>query len=386
MRPPAAGKPVQTAGSGGAELSTAPQSTVRQSANRKHAVNVGGGRTLPYAVWKSYQSELDCWMDNGAWVRDAAAARLYPFDNAFHWSAEQPACNPARRPGVDFAWKVNRGATCALSWKPWSRRTFCGALRGRSLLVVGDSLHAEFHDTVASAMQDEHFSCFRPGTKCNGHVICNDASSGKMPARFRYVRDNYFVLSNNAKLNADTSIDWTKAEARAALKRAGPSAWVDALASTDILLVNRGAHYVSDELLVPQLTVSLSYVREVHPRITIIYRTTPPGHKDCAKFPVPWSSRSQRQDATVQSAAALPYHWGQFTHQNALTRQLLDDRFPGVILMDADAYMALRPDSHVRPAGNADCLHYCVPGPIDTWLVHVPNMLALLDAKLAGES
>lgn len=45
--------------------------------------------------------------------------------------------------------------------------------------------------------------------------------------------------------------------------------------------------------------------------------------------------------------------------------------------MDAYTPGVMRADAHVgmRANGRKDCLHYCVPGPIDHWIVLLYNML-----------
>jgi hypothetical protein len=45
--------------------------------------------------------------------------------------------------------------------------------------------------------------------------------------------------------------------------------------------------------------------------------------------------------------------------------------------------MALRPDAHTKPT---DCLHHCIPGPIDTFLPHVYSILALLEEYVKADS
>ena len=47
--------------------------------------------------------------------------------------------------------------------------------------------------------------------------------------------------------------------------------------------------------------------------------------------------------------------------------------------LDVEPATALRPDGHhKRSDGSMDCLHYCMPGPLDQWAAHLYNVLLLL--------
>ncbi len=53
-----------------------------------------------------------------------------------------------------------------------------------------------------------------------------------------------------------------------------------------------------------------------------------------------------------------------------------------VLWLDTDSPLAQRPDSHLRwtrkKDGQVDCVHYCLPGPLDHWLVLLASALELL--------
>lgn len=65
------------------------------------------------------------------------------------------------------------------------------------------------------------------------------------------------------------------------------------------------------------------------------------------------------------------FKWSTFGDRNAI----LEEAFPaaeGWKLLDAYSPTILRPDSH---QGGNDCLHYCLPGPVDHWVTLLYNML-----------
>ena len=60
------------------------------------------------------------------------------------------------------------------------------------------------------------------------------------------------------------------------------------------------------------------------------------------------------------------YGWQHFDHQNDMVREFLWETFPGVFYLDIASSTNLRIDSHVSIE---DCYHYCLPGPVDNWVV-----------------
>ncbi|GJP66901.1 hypothetical protein CLOP_g23779 [Closterium sp. NIES-67] len=130
-----------------------------------------------------------------------------------------------------------------------------------------------------------------------------------------------------------------------------------------ILILNRGAHYKEDEVFRAELNETLNKARAAVPDLLIIYRSSPPGHKDCDILTDPLADR--------QNPGDLPYHWGDFARQNEIARELV--RGVGGVFLDVDYMTALRPDGHSSPP--ADCLHYCLPGPPDEWTRLLYHML-----------
>ncbi|CAI5524884.1 unnamed protein product, partial [Closterium sp. Naga37s-1] len=70
--------------------------------------------------------------------------------------------------------------------------------------------------------------------------------------------------------------------------------------------------------------------------------------------------------------------WGEFKQQNEMVREIVEDA--GGLFMDVDPMMALRPDGHrgVVAKDKVDCLHYCLPGPEDTWSEFLYNIIQRL--------
>lgn len=69
----------------------------------------------------------------------------------------------------------------------------------------------------------------------------------------------------------------------------------------------------------------------------------------------------------------MPYNWAHFAEQNLLAEEIVE-RFRHTFL-DFAAILNKRPDGHV---GGTDCLHYCLPGPMDAFLPLFYNVIRLL--------
>lgn len=79
------------------------------------------------------------------------------------------------------------------------------------------------------------------------------------------------------------------------------------------------------------------------------------------------------------------YNWERFAHQNEISKEIVEEL--GFTYIDVATPMITRPDGHVgykfieytstlNPT--LDCLHYCLPGPIDLWVEFLYNTLLQL--------
>jgi hypothetical protein len=58
------------------------------------------------------------------------------------------------------------------------------------------------------------------------------------------------------------------------------------------------------------------------------------------------------------------WHWAKFPLQNVFWKEAFQLN-PGKIFLDIFPRSSKNPSQH---PGKGDCLHYCLPGPIDTWV------------------
>lgn len=138
----------------------------------------------------------------------------------------------------------------------------------------------------------------------------------------------------------------------------------------DVLVLNRGAHYVpNDELLrhindtlFPQLNDWQARCKLKKKDCLLIWRTTVPGHPNCSQFTRPSKSVEEMEQLIARDTTNLAYHYNEFSVQNELVLNAfqIQKRTANLSYEVMDAYHVniLRPDMH--PSKN-DCLHTCLP-------------------------
>lgn len=90
------------------------------------------------------------------------------------------------------------------------------------------------------------------------------------------------------------------------------------------------------------------------------------GHVNCTDYLHPILGAQNQGSRSV-------WHWGDFQRQNLLAKRIVEEA--GYIYMDVDSMISLRPDGHI---GSQDCLHYCLPGPLDVVMHIFYNIYLLL--------
>lgn len=136
----------------------------------------------------------------------------------------------------------------------------------------------------------------------------------------------------------------------------------------DVLVLNRGAHYVSNDkllahlntIILPQLIVWQSRCVLEKKDCLLIWRTTVPGHPNCDQFMVP-STSVEEMEQYIAINAKDEHHWGDFSVQNELMLTAFQNNESLLAnisyeVMDAYHVNILRPDVHAT----SDCLHTCL--------------------------
>ncbi|CAN0425103.1 unnamed protein product [Ectocarpus sp. 12 AP-2014] len=252
---------------------------------------------------------------------------------------------------------------------------FCRAMEGRKgILLVGDSITDLMVRTLVSVLRATseqvhskyHLNHALKWGACNGEVKIAFYRNDFLDTTTR--RSAFwdgFCDSRNPKRNAQCEV----------------FADDDTLEEYDTLIVNSGAHPRSlDEYGEAMETASkeiTASMKRLHgDDALLIVRNTPPGHG------VTCTERTFDGPVDVVTALDLvasgphQYQWGRFPEYNAILEEaFLSNAADGWKELDAYTPTLLRPDFHLGGDENPDCLHYCIPGPIDHWVRLLYNML-----------
>ena len=148
----------------------------------------------------------------------------------------------------------------------------------------------------------------------------------------------------------------------------------------DVLVINRGAHFTENEMLLSELnatlTIALIWQKDCDSRnrdCLLLWRTTAPGYPNCDQIlgPISISNRSIAEnfimDRSKYTEEKGTHHWWDFANQNVLVENLIQHHIKvnqlRISFIDFYDMAILRPDHHIN---KRDCLHWCLPGPIDT--------------------
>eukprot|EP01034_Spumella_vulgaris_P024362 gene24362-30691_t len=150
--------------------------------------------------------------------------------------------------------------------------------------------------------------------------------------------------------------------------------WVQYIAPRNIslMIVNMGAHFVPIDQMAVQIDGCFKYMKEHHPKISVMYRDTSVGHVECGKmFTSPPLMVAQDRFMLIKHHAN--YHWDSFTDGNMKVQEIIKANYSHIMYVNVYNASVTRVDSH--PSLNGDCLHYCLPGPIDTWWLFIYSFI-----------
>ena len=217
-------------------------------------------------------------------------------------------------------------------------------------MLVGDSLQAGFHETLALSSG----VCYKVGPQppcagrgCQSAFTLLQCGGNRPTLKLRIVRNDHLDMSERV-FQSDV------------LNVFGTPWYTNFVAdnSTKTLILNRGAHWAPTPTVVAEMGALLDAVAKDRPDVLVLVRDTPPGHPGCLKDPHPPLASPPFNSLSWQD------HWGEFASQNEAVAEVVRAR-PNVLLLAVASMTAFRSDSH---HGGRDCLHYCMPGPLDAWV------------------
>jgi hypothetical protein len=246
-------------------------------------------------------------------------------------------------PWDTYKWLPND--KCALT--RWDKEMFCSLMRGATVAIVGDSLSWEHYSSLI---------------QLNGLKT----------------HQGYQHQSRELQMNIAQSI--CKGRTRVVYRRDDKLQNVtDAIQSTfpSVLVLNRGAHYVNDTVLLEDIRHNLQEVKQwlqdcdqkYKIKCHFFWRTSVPGHPECGTFPKPVNDLALMEERVANLAfynnRSINFHWYDYQHQNELVLNEIEKAGIDYNIIDAYYLNMLRPDEH--RAHQDDCLHNCYPGKMDIY-------------------
>jgi GDSL/SGNH-like Acyl-Esterase family found in Pmr5 and Cas1p len=225
----------------------------------------------------------------------------------------------------------------------WNRAMFCEIARYATVLIVGDSLSWENYASLALLL-------------------------GAHPVHHGYQRMSWHSQTN---IGHETRLVYRRDDyldtVRDALSEDGSNH------VPQVVVLNRGAHYVNDTELLKGVRSTLDAVEgwlsrcdDLNIRCHFFWRTTVPGHHHCRTFKGPVNDEARMEahvaDLSQYTSKEIEYHWYDFRRQNLLVEAELASR-GGVPHQVLDGYRI----NLLRPDGHNDCLHSCYPGKMDVY-------------------
>ena len=266
-------------------------------------------------------------------------------------------------------WTGEEGAWEGLLWKPrvtcasylylWSRKAVCSLLAGKRVAFAGDSITTQMELAFHSFLISLNFSY-----SDIGYFSLTPAGFGQRKLYKCGSRPDITVeLLNSLNLNIYSNSN---------ISSHAPLVWTDPPFHRDILVVNRGAHFVSTSVFLKEYNESLSYLQQSHPETFVLVRNTPLGHPDCNR------ATTILNEPFFFNHSHHPWGWHEFDHQNLHLKELVLLNFPEMLFLDVAFMMALRPDMHVSSGTEVafDCLHWKEPILINWVLIFLNSVLS----------
>ncbi|KAF9135091.1 hypothetical protein BGW39_004723 [Mortierella sp. 14UC] len=256
----------------------------------------------------------------------------------------------------------------------------------RHIVLVGDLIHWQLHDSIMYNMFDNPQACYGD-LACHlevGHPLCplpNDV-------RLKFVRND--LLSAMRPRKSRKTQDPVEMP------------WLKDMRLKDTVILGATHQALKDKAFQRLLTDTISKIRKARPDALIIYRNNPVGHSECSSvanaFNGNEAQREQKQkerqqeqqqqqhtfgaparaftnDIPTVEMLHYPLSWAHYDRQNRIAKVIVEAS--GGIYWNIATMTNMRPDGHV---GGQDCLSYKRPGSTDEWAVSLFNLFNTIEA------
>jgi len=233
-----------------------------------------------------------------------------------------------------WIWEPEAVHSKGCSFKSFEEESYCRLMKNKTVAIMGDSLSFHHFLSLSHLLGVPHADDSRFGNAFRLNQVCNNSSKliGRRDDHLNFVEE---IVHDHFP---------------------------------DVLVLNRGAHYVPDDRLLkelnnnifPQLNNWQAKCRLENKDCLLIWRTTVPGHPNCMKFTRP-SNSVEEMERIIETSKGGRFQREKFSVQNELVLKALQVQKTVANLsyevMDAYHVNILRPDMHVR---QSDCLHNCL--------------------------
>eukprot|EP01062_Namystynia_karyoxenos_P059840 TRINITY_DN51263_c0_g1_i1.p1 TRINITY_DN51263_c0_g1~~TRINITY_DN51263_c0_g1_i1.p1 ORF type:complete len:565 (+),score=116.58 TRINITY_DN51263_c0_g1_i1:147-1697(+) len=262
-------------------------------------------------------------------------------------------------------WRYSAGGNCTVA--PFTAERFCALMGPRSLLIVGDSLQYEQYMSLHFMLGGElRTLCAAASGHCHhSRLYCN----GRV--NITYIRN-----------------DWLSAVPLFCYNVLGVRSdhigypWMEAATLFDIVVVLVAAHITpfwtgnaTPEHWRERIDHIVSYFASPAFRGLVVGRSQAGGHYGCPNGAVPpteryvalWRVMRKEPHYSRMKSSMNKWRWDLYEHFNSYFRERLSRALPASrrLWLDTATPSQLRPDLH-KGSPN-DCLHYCLPGPPDSY-------------------
>ena len=254
-------------------------------------------------------------------------------------------------------------------WQPegcvlyaWNASDLCRLLH-RGLLIVGDSSSAQMYHSVWAMLTHDLTNATSLLSNADYAPVTTTLCGGSTVLTF--VRNDHLTLH---------SIE----HGHTLFHR-----WEQKISLHDVVIINAGAHVQRTEVHVGNLVGALNTTaRQARAGTAIFWRDTVPGAPNCK----PHEHNLTLFDAE-QRVRAYPYFgWARIRRNDLSVRKAITaspELRAHVHVLPAYQTSFQRFDAHVS---YTDCLHFCLPGPTDSWVHLLYHLLLSAELRVAAQS
>jgi hypothetical protein len=288
-------------------------------------------------------------LKNGKWTHATYSKAPYI---PMRGEVQQNTC-PNFNPNADtwqtWEWLPDEAASGKCTFSNFDVDLYCAHAKNKTIAIIGDSISFDHYLSLTHLLGIPQAL---PRVRSTDTLLVSDTCNGTS----KLIGKRDFYLNSVGPIIQDHS--------------------------PDVLILNRGAHYTPDKVLlqamsqnlIPQLeewqfkksassssTAASSKTKQKKKDSLLIWRTTVPGHPNCEQYTEPADSVEEMERIINEHSniTQQKYYWDKFKDQNKLVLNLLRDSSLVYDIMDAYNIDILRPDAHVS---SKDCLHTCLPG------------------------